>query len=128
MPAVGRGAAPARRRRREDQEYCGRAAHRTSPAAKKTRTLSVGTVKTFAQTLRFMALSKEMIERNDFATKRDAYYQSKNWQEAKFDEQPESDTVMDDIEAMFSIHGVSREEMRRTVCGTVSSTARIIQP
>ena len=79
---------------------------------KKTRTLTVNTVKTFAQTLRMMALSKELIQTNDFATKRDAYYQSKNWQEAKFDEQPESDTVMDDIEAMFSIHGVSREEMR----------------
>ncbi len=78
----------------------------------KTRTLTVNTVKTFAQTLRMMALSKELIQTNDFATKRDAYYQSKNWQEAKFDEQPESDTVMDDIEAMFSIHGVSREEMR----------------
>lgn len=78
----------------------------------KTRTLSVNTVKTFAQTLRMMSLSKELIQTNDFATKRDAYYQSKNWQEAKFDEQPESDTVMDDIEAMFSMHGVSREEMR----------------
>lgn len=80
--------------------------------SKKTRTLTVNTVKTFAQTLRMMALSKELIQTNDFATKRDAYYQSKNWQEAKFDEQPESDTVMDDIEAMFSIHGVSREELR----------------
>ena len=79
---------------------------------KKTRTLTVNTVKTFAQTLKMMALSKELIQTNDFATKRDAYYQSKNWQEAKFDEQPESDTVMDDIEAMFSIHGVSREELR----------------
>ena len=78
----------------------------------KTRTLTVNTVKTFAQTLKMMALSKELIKTNDFATKRDAYYQSKNWQEAKFDEQPESDTVMDDIEAMFSIHGVSREELR----------------
>ncbi|MEZ0312256.1 MAG: DNA topoisomerase VI [Myxococcota bacterium] len=78
----------------------------------KTRSLSVNTVKTFAQTLRMMSLSKELIQSNDFATKRDAYYQSKNWQEAKFDEQPESDTVMDDIEAMFSMHGVSREEMR----------------
>ncbi len=78
----------------------------------KTRSLSVNTVKTFAQTLRMMSLSKELIQTNDFATKRDAYYQSKNWQEAKFDEQPESDTVMDDIEAMFSMHGVSREEMR----------------
>ena len=27
-----------------------------------------------------MALSKELVESNDFATKRDAYYQSKNWE------------------------------------------------
>ncbi len=79
---------------------------------KKVRTLTVNTVKGFAQTLRMMALSKELIETNDFATKRDAYYQSKNWREAKFNEQPESDTVMDDIEAMFSVKGVSREELR----------------
>lgn len=79
---------------------------------KKVRTLTVNTVKSFAQTLRMMGLSKELVETNDFATKRDAYYQSKNWEEAKFDEQSESDTVMDDIEAMFSISGLSREELR----------------
>jgi DNA topoisomerase VI subunit A len=78
----------------------------------KIRTLTVNTVKTFAQTLKMMSLSKEMIETNDFATKRDAYYQSKNWREAKFDEQPESDTVMDDIEAMFAVQNVSRESLR----------------
>jgi DNA topoisomerase-6 subunit A len=76
------------------------------------RKLDVNTVKTFAQTLRFMALSKELVERNDFATKRDAYYQSKNWGEAKFKEQTESDAVMDDVEALFSMHHVSREELR----------------
>lgn len=79
---------------------------------KKIRTLTVNTVKSFAQTLRMMGLSKELIEGNDFATKRDAYYQSKNWEEARFDEQTESDTVMDDIEALFSIRGVSREQLR----------------
>ncbi len=79
---------------------------------RSTRTLTVATAKTFAQTMKMMALSKELIETSDFATKRDAYYQSKNWAEAKFDEQSESDTVMDDIEAMFSIHGVSREQLR----------------
>ena len=79
---------------------------------KSTRTLTVNTAKTFAQTLKMMALSKELVETNDFATKRDAYYQSKNWGEAKFDEQGESDMVMDDIEAMFSTHGVSREQLR----------------
>jgi len=79
---------------------------------KSTRTLTVNTAKTFAQTLKMMSLSKELVQTNDFATKRDAYYQSKNWGEACFTEQSESDTVMDDIEAMFSIHGVSREQLR----------------
>ena len=78
----------------------------------KTRTLTVNTVRGFAQTLRLMGLSKDLIEANDFATKRDAYYQSKNWDSAKFDDQSESDTVMDDIEAMFSMNGISREELR----------------
>ena len=79
---------------------------------KKTRTLTVNTVKSFAQTLRMMGLSKELVEMNDFATKRDAYYQSKNWEEARFDEQTESDAVMDDIEALFSVRNVSREQLR----------------
>ena len=74
----------------------------------KERTLSVNTVKAFAQSLRMMALSKELIETNDIATKREAYYVSKNWEEAKFDEQVESDTVMDDVEAMFM---VNREQL-----------------
>ena len=79
---------------------------------RKVRTLSVNTVKTFAQSLRMMALSKELIETNDFATKRDAYYQSKNWGDAMFHEQTESDAVMDDIEALFSIDKLSREQLR----------------
>ena len=79
---------------------------------KSIRTLTVNTAKTFAQSLKMMSLSKELVGTNDFATKRDAYYQSKNWGEACFTEQNESDTVMDDIEAMFSIHGVSREQLR----------------
>ena len=75
----------------------------------KLRTLTVKTVKSFAQTLRMMALSKELVETDRHATKREAYYQSKNWGEAMFHEQPESDTVMDDIEAMLD---VTREVMR----------------
>ncbi|MBU2634374.1 MAG: DNA topoisomerase IV subunit A [Nanoarchaeota archaeon] len=74
----------------------------------KIRTLTVNTVKTFAQTLRVMALSKEILQNKDIATKREAYYVSKNWEDAKFNEQPESDTVMDDIEAMFM---VNREQL-----------------
>ncbi len=79
---------------------------------RSVRTLSVNTVKTFAQTLKMMSLSKDMVETDDFATKRDAYYVTKNWGEARFDEQTESDTVMDDIEAMFSLHGLTREQLR----------------
>ena len=75
---------------------------------KKERTLTVNTVKTFAQTLRMIALSKELVENDDIATKREAYYVSKNWEDARFNEQPESDTVMDDVEAFFS---VNREQL-----------------
>jgi len=75
---------------------------------KKERTLTVNTVKTFAQTLRMVALSKELVENDDIATKREAYYVSKNWEDARFMEQPESDTVMDDVEAYF---GVNREQL-----------------
>ena len=52
------------------------AATSRSAARRRCRTLTVNTVKTFAQTLRMMALSKELVETNDFATKREAYYQS----------------------------------------------------
>jgi len=77
----------------------------------KQRTLTVKTVKTFAQTLKMMALSKELIDTNDMATKREAYYISKNWGKAGFSEQTESDTIMDDVEAMF---GVNREQLKFT--------------
>ena len=70
----------------------------------KIRTLTVNTVKGFAQTLRMMTLSKQLIEEDDIATKREAYYVSKNWEDARFNEQVESDTVMDDVEAMFMIN------------------------
>ncbi|MBN2491036.1 MAG: DNA topoisomerase IV subunit A [Planctomycetes bacterium] len=79
---------------------------------RKSRTLTVNTVKSFAQTLKMMALSREMITTSTFATKREAYYVSKNWEDARFEEQVESDTVMDDVEAMFSLQGVSREQLR----------------
>lgn len=75
---------------------------------KKERTLTVSTVKTFAQTLRMMAFSKQLVETDDIATKREAYYVSKNWDDARFNDQPESDTVMEDVEALF---GVNREQL-----------------
>ncbi len=75
---------------------------------KKERTLTVSTVKTFAQTLKMMSLSQELVRTDDIATKREAYYVSKNWAEARFSEQPESDAVMEDVEAFFS---VNREQL-----------------
>ncbi|MEZ5064544.1 MAG: DNA topoisomerase IV subunit A [bacterium] len=75
---------------------------------KKERTLTVGTVKTFAQTLRMMSFSKELVQTDDIATKREAYYVSKNWDDCRFNEQPESDAVMEDVEALF---GVNREQL-----------------
>ena len=69
-----------------------------------TRTLTYNTVKSFAQTLRMMALAKETLDEGEEVSKREAYYISKNWEDARFDEQPESDTVMDDIEAMFEVN------------------------
>lgn len=75
----------------------------------KTRTMTYNTVKGFAQTLKMMAVSKGLIESDDHASKREMYYISKNWGPAKFDDQPDSDTVMDDIEAMMH---VNREQLR----------------
>ena len=81
-------------------------------AALKTRTLSVRTVRSFAQTLRLLSASRQMVRADDFATKREAYYISKNWAECRFDEQAESDAIMDDIEALASLRGLSREQLR----------------
>lgn len=92
--------------------YDQRIGHFKLGRSRKERTLTVNTVKNFAQALKLMAFSKEMVLEDDFATKREAYYVSKNWGDAKFREQPESDAVMDDIEAMFSLDGVSREQLR----------------
>ncbi len=74
----------------------------------KTRTLTASTVKSFAQTLMMMNESRKLIISDDIATKREMYYISKNWGEARFHEQPESDSVMDDIEAMMM---TNREQM-----------------
>src|SRR3989338_1076194 len=87
----------------------------------KERTLTASSVKTFAQTLRMMSLSKNLVETDDIATKREAYYVSKNWEEARFMSQPESDTVMDDIEAMMMVNreqiGFIPEEKGGAVAG-----------
>ena len=84
------------------------------------RTLSYQTIKPFAQTVRMMAFAKHLIETDDFASKREVYYNSKGstkrsseagaagWGPAAFKEQPESDAIMDDMEAMV---GVNREQL-----------------
>jgi DNA topoisomerase-6 subunit A len=88
--------------------YNAKAGYLEIKRGKKERTLTVNTVKTFAQTLRMMAFSKELIDTDDIATKREAYYVSKNWEAARFNEQTESDAVMDDVEAFF---GLNREQL-----------------
>lgn len=80
--------------------------------ATSERTLTVNTAKGFAQTLLLMEFARAQIRKDMRSTKREAYYVSKNWDEARFDEQPESDTVLDDIEAMFAARGVTREQLR----------------
>ena len=75
---------------------------------KSRRDFSYATVKTFAQSLRMLALSKAVVEDDDIINKREAYYRSKSWGEAAFKEQPESDTVMDDLEALL---GFNREQI-----------------
>ena len=74
----------------------------------KNRALTAATSRSFAQTLRMMQLSKSLLDTNDIATKREAYYTAYNWEEARFNNQPESDTVMDDVEAMLY---VNREQL-----------------
>ena len=75
---------------------------------RKARTLTVNTVKTFAQTLKMIATSKTLVDTQEIATKREMYYISKNWGEARFLEQDESDTIMEDVEALFL---VNREQL-----------------
>lgn len=70
----------------------------------KIRTLTVNTVKTFAQTLKMLSMSKDLITSEKHSTKREAYYQAYNWGDAAFGSQEESDTVMDDVEAMLSVN------------------------
>ncbi|ABR54654.1 DNA topoisomerase (ATP-hydrolyzing) [Methanococcus vannielii SB] len=65
----------------------------------KDRTLTVNQAKIFAQTIKMMEFSKSLLDTNDFSTLREAYYVSKNWGEARFDDQQPSNGVIEDIEA-----------------------------
>ncbi len=89
------------------------------------RTLSYNTVKTFAQSMRLLATTKnDLLDRDDIAGKREVYYNSKSWGECRFDEQPESDALLDDMEAMLAINreqlGYIPEERGGEVCGPIT--------
>ncbi len=92
---------------------------------KASRTLSYNTVKTFAQSMRLLATTKnDLLDRDDIAGKREVYYNSKSWGECRFDEQPESDTLLDDMEAMLGVNreqlGYIPEERGGDVCGEIT--------
>lgn len=92
---------------------------------KSTRTLTYNTVKTFAQSMRLLATTKnDLLDRNDIAGKREVYYNSKSWGECRFDAQPESDTLLDDMEAMLGVNreqlGYIPEERGGDVCGPLT--------
>lgn len=92
---------------------------------KVTRTLSYTTVKTFAQSMRLLATTKnDLLDQNDIAGKREVYYNSKSWGECRFEQQPESDALLDDIEAMLGINreqlGYIPEERGGEVCGPLT--------
>jgi DNA topoisomerase-6 subunit A len=76
-----------------------------------SRSLSARGARPFAQSLKLMATAIELVRSGDFATKREAYYVSKNWGDARFDSQRESDALLDDIEAPTASAGITREEL-----------------
>lgn len=89
-----------------------------------SRTLSYNTVKAFAQSMRLLATTKnDLLDRDDIAGKREVYYNSKSWGECRFEAQPESDTLLDDMEAMLGINreqlGYIPEERGGDVCGPI---------
>ncbi len=94
-----------------------------------TRTLSYTTVKTFAQSMRLLATTKrDLLDRDDIAGKREVYYNAKSWGPCRFDEQPESDALLDDMEAMLGINrevlGYIPEERGGEVCGPLTVVDR----
>jgi len=89
-------------------KYSPGAGHFQLNGRNKVRTLTVNTVKTFAQTLKMLAMSLDLIHTKRHSTKREAYYQAYNWGQAAFCGQEESDTVMDDVEAMLA---TNREQL-----------------
>lgn len=77
----------------------------------KHRGLGVRTARAFAQTMKMLALSKQLIDTDEFATKREAYYVAKAWGDCRFEEQNASDAILDDVEALAARDGVTREAL-----------------
>lgn len=105
-------------------KYDTRRGHFEILGKKVTRTLSYNTVKTFAQSMRLLATTKnDLLDKDDIAGKREVYYNSKSWGECRFEQQSESDSLLDDMEAMLAINreqlGYIPEERGGEVCGPI---------
>jgi DNA topoisomerase-6 subunit A len=103
-------------------KYDTRRGHFEILGRKVTRTLSYNTIKTFAQSMRLLATTKnDLLDQDDIAGKREVYYNSKSWGECRFEQQSESDSLLDDMEAMLEINreqlGYIPEERGGEVCG-----------
>jgi DNA topoisomerase-6 subunit A len=106
----------------QNVKYDARRGHFAILGKMATRTLSYTTIKTFAQSMRLLATTKnDLLDKDDIAGKREVYYNSKSWGECRFEEQPESDALLDDIEAMLGVNreqlGYIPEERGGEVCG-----------
>jgi len=72
---------------------------------------NVTQVKKIAQTLCVADFCKELIDTSKFATLREMYYTAEGWDSGPFNDQGESDMIVEDLEAMF---GVKREDLGLT--------------
>jgi DNA topoisomerase-6 subunit A len=69
---------------------------------------NVKQVKKIAQTLCVADFCKELIDTSKFATLREMYYTAEGWDAGPFNNQGESDVIVEDLESMF---GVKREDL-----------------
>ncbi len=72
---------------------------------------SMKQVKKFAQLLCTADFARELIESGKFATLREMYYTAEGWEAGPFNDQGESDAIIEDLEATF---GLKRENLGLT--------------
>lgn len=72
---------------------------------------SMKQVKKFAQLLCTADFARELIENEKFATLREMYYTAEGWDAGPFNDQGESDVIIEDLEATF---GLKREDLGLT--------------